>query len=275
MCSNPRLNSGCTKGVDDTTPDLAHHGEIGLLGDPLEHLDPVVERGRVAALWRKPVPDGDDNGIAELGHPPAEGVVGGGGVAPGDEAAAVELHDDGQPPARRRGGARRGDGVREVPSVRRAGGGRRGCGGRRGRVAGAARVCVREEVRVRGRRRGRGEEDADGEGGVGVDVEVLGGDAVGGGGEGRVGRRGGLVGAAGDPEGGVVEVPRGGQRLEAVAEEELEEDAVDLHADARHGSPSAGSAHHTGRNPGGGISGGAGGGLWCGAVRGIGSDWVG
>ena len=73
-------------------------------------------------------------------------------------------------------------------------------------------------------------------------MEVLGGDAVGGGGEGRVGRRGGLVGAAGDPEGRAVEVvPRGGggggQRLEAVAEEELEEDAVDLHADARHGSP--------------------------------------
>jgi hypothetical protein len=29
-----------------------------------------------------------------------------------------------------------------------------------------------------------------------------------------------------------------------VAEPELEEDAVDLHADARHGSPSAGSTHH-------------------------------
>jgi len=152
MCSNPRLNSGCTKGVD-TTPDLGHHGEIGLLGDPLEHLDPVLERGRVAALWRKPVPHCDDNGIAELGDPPAEGVVGRGGVAPGDEAAAVELHDDGQPPARRHGGARRGDGVREVPAVRRAGCGR---GGSRCGVAGAARGRVREEVRVRGRRRGRG-----------------------------------------------------------------------------------------------------------------------
>jgi hypothetical protein len=238
MCSNPRLNSGRTEGVD-TTPDLGHHGEICLFGNPLEHLDPVLKRGRVSALWRKPVSHGDDNGITELGDPPAEGVVGRGGVAPGDEAAAVELHDDGPPPARRRGGARRGYGVREVASVRRASG-----GGGRGGVAGAARV------RVRGR--GRREEDADGERGVGVDVEVLGGDAVGGGGEGRVGRRGGLVGAAGDPESRVVEAPRGGQRLEAVAEQELEEDAVDLHADARHGSPSARSAHHTGRNPGGG-----------------------
>jgi hypothetical protein len=47
----------------------------------------------------------------------------------------VELHDDGQPPARRRGGARQGYSVREVASVRRAGGGRGG-------VASAARVRV-------------------------------------------------------------------------------------------------------------------------------------
>jgi hypothetical protein len=65
-------------------------------------------------------------------------------------------------------------------------------------------------------------------------VEVLGRDAVGRG-EGRVGGRGGLVRAAGDPE-RRVGVGGAGQRLEAVAEEELEEDAVDLHADARHGS---------------------------------------
>ena len=75
MCSNPWLNSGCTEGVD-TTPDLGHLGEIGLLGDPLEHLDPVLERDRVSALWRKPVPHGDDNGITELSDPPVEGVVG-------------------------------------------------------------------------------------------------------------------------------------------------------------------------------------------------------
>jgi hypothetical protein len=270
MCSNPRLNSGRTERVH-TTPNLAHHCQIGLLGDPLKNLDPVLKRGRVPALRCEPVSHRHDDGVAELGHPPAEGVVGGGAAAPGGEPAAVELHDDGQPPARRRRRARRGDGVREVPAVRRGAVGRGGRGG----VAGAARVG--EEVRV-GRR--RGEEDADGERGVGVDVEVLGGDPVGGG-EGRVGGRGGLVGAAGDPEGGrggVGAAPGGGKRLEAVAEPELEEDAVDLHADARHGSPSAGSAHHTGRSSGGirsepslprapppdSVG-----------LRGIGSDWVG
>jgi hypothetical protein len=212
MCSNPRLDGGCTERVDPS-PYLAHHGEIRLLGDPLEHPDPVIKRSRVPVLWREPVPHSHNDGVAELGHPPAEGVVGRGAAAPGDEPAAVELHDDGQPPARGRRS------VRVVPPVRRAGGGRGG-------VAGAARVRVL--------RRRRGEEDADGERGVGVDVEVLGRDAVGRG-EGRVGGRGGLVGAAGDPE-RRVGVGGAGQRLEAVAEEELEEDAVDLHADARHGS---------------------------------------
>jgi hypothetical protein len=211
MCSNPRLNGGCAERVDPS-PNLAHHGEIRLLGDPLEHPDPVIKRSRVPALWGEPVPHRHDDGVAELGHPPAEGVVGRGAAAPGDEPAAVELHDDGQPPTRGRSG------VREVPPVRRGRGGRGG-------VAGAARV----------RRRG-GEEDADGERGVGVDVEVLGRDAVGRG-EGRVGGRGGLFGAAGDAERRGGRVGDGvGQRLEAVAEEELEEDAVDLHADARHGS---------------------------------------
>ena len=174
--------------------NLAHHGEIGLLGDPPEHPDPVIKGGGVAALGREPVADGDDDGVAELGDPPAEGVVGGGAVAPRDEAAAVELPDDGQPAARGGGGPRGGDGAREgapVGRARLAGGG----------VAGAARV---EEVR--GVRRRRGQEDADGERRVGVDVQVLGGDPVGCG-EGRVGRRRGLVGAAGDPEGGRVAVP--------------------------------------------------------------------
>lgn len=213
MCSNPRLHSGRAECVH-ATPDLAHHGEIRLLGDPLEHLDPVLEGGGVAALRREPVPHGDDDGVAELGDPPAEGVVGRRAAAPGDEPAAVELHDDGQPPARRRRrGARRGGGVRDVAAVGRCSGASVGGGGCRGRVAGAARVGE-EVVRVVGRGWGRGEEDADGEGGVGVDVEVLGGDAVGGG-EGRVGWRGGLVGAAGDPEGGgcgggVRVGPRGG-----------------------------------------------------------------
>jgi hypothetical protein len=134
MCSNPWLDGGGTERVD-SSPYPAHHGEIRLLGDPLEHPDPVIKRSRVPALWREPVPHSDDDGVAELGHPPAEGVVGGGAAAPGDEPAAVELHDDGQPPARGRRSARRGRGVREVPPVRRAGGGRGG-------VAGAARVRV-------------------------------------------------------------------------------------------------------------------------------------
>ena len=226
MCSDPGLDGGGTEGVDPA-PDLAHHGEIGLLGDPPEHPDPVIEGGRVAALGREPVADGDDDGVAELGDPPAEGVVGGGAVAARDEPAAVELHDDGEPPARGGGGPGRGDGVREVAPVWRA-------GGPGGRVAGAARV---EEVRVGVLRRRRGEEDADGERGVWVDVEVLGGDPVGGR-EGRVGRRRGLVPAAGDPEGvRRGRVGGGGEGLEAVAQEQLEEDVVDLHTDARHGGP--------------------------------------
>lgn len=201
MCSNPRLDGGSTERVQ-STPYLAHHGEIRLLGDPLEHPDPVIKRSRVPALWREPVPHRHHDGVAELGHPPTEGVVGRGAAAPGDEPAAVELHDDGQPPPSGRRGARRGGGVREVPPVRRA-------GGDRGGFAGAARVRV---LRWR-----RGEEDTDGQRGVGVDMEVLGRDAVGCG-EGRVGGRGGLVGAAGDPERGGGRVGAGaGQRLQAVA----------------------------------------------------------
>lgn len=51
---------------------------------------------RVTARLLVDVERGDHPaGIAELGDPPVEGVVGHGSVATRDEAAAVELHDDG------------------------------------------------------------------------------------------------------------------------------------------------------------------------------------
>lgn len=74
-----------------------------------------------------------------------------------------------------------------------------------------------------------GEEDSDGEGGEGVYVDVFGGDAVC---EGRIwGGDGFFLGAGGDAEGiggGLV------SGLEAVFEEEFEEDTVELDTHTRH-----------------------------------------
>jgi len=93
---------------------LAHHrpparGKVGLLGDPSQHGDPVVERRWVPALGREAVPDGHHDGVAESGDAVAEGVVGCAVRGARHECAPVELHDHRQPPPR---GGPRGAGGR-------------------------------------------------------------------------------------------------------------------------------------------------------------------
>lgn len=128
---------------------LAHHrpparSKVGLLGDPSQHGDPVLERRGVPALGREAVPDGHDDGVAEAGHAAAECVVGGAVRGARHECAPMELHDHRQLPPR---GGPRGAGGREVPAV------------------------VARRGRWRGRGRGR---DADGvEAGAGASGELI------------------------------------------------------------------------------------------------------
>lgn len=76
-----------------------------------------------------------------------------------------------------------------------------------------------------------GEKDPDGEGSEGVNVDILGGDSVGG--EGRISWRRGLLWARSDAEFVGRNVDAG---LQAVLQQELKEYAVELHGDARHRS---------------------------------------
>lgn len=133
----PRFDHGRTKRVGPAgTRALGHHpstsGKVGLLGDPSQHRDAVLEGRGVPVLRREPVPDGHDDGVAVARDAAAEGVVGGAVRGARDERAAVELHDHRQLPGRPR--------RREVPAVVRLGRG----GGRDAVEAGAG--AAGEEV---------------------------------------------------------------------------------------------------------------------------------
>ena len=115
MSCQPRLHHGRSKSVNDvsmkirllelcaatlgnTPQGLAALCQIRLLPQPIQHLQPVLERRRVPILGRQPVPDRNHDHIAQLGDPPTEDIVRRARIAPSDEPAPVELEDHGELP---------------------------------------------------------------------------------------------------------------------------------------------------------------------------------
>lgn len=120
MGSQPRLHHGRTECVDDmpvnvrllelrtaAAPDTPHRfttlSQIGLLPEPIQHLQSILKRRRIPTLRREAVPNRHDNDVAELRDPSAEEIVGRRVVASAHPAPAVELQHHRQFPAIFRG----------------------------------------------------------------------------------------------------------------------------------------------------------------------------